>query len=74
MNIITKNKKMVMKDVEWGCVFKYVNTYYMKTEYMYSKLRDEQSLVNCIDLISGQGVYITNDEYVEVVNKAKLKV
>ncbi len=73
MKINDTRKKVRIQDINWGDVFEYENKIYVKTEYLFAELENENSVVNAIDLETGIGENIKKEIVITYLNKAEIK-
>lgn len=72
--MIIKDKRIEtrIKDITWGTVFEKDGKVYIKTEYLYAELEEEESVTNAVDLNNGIAECFGDEEKVHVLNEAIL--
>ena len=75
MLVKEKNIKSVrVKEIAWGSIFKHENNFYIKTEYLFGELEEQESVCNAVNLQTGLGEKINDELTVKEYKKAKLVI
>lgn len=64
----------MIKDIVWGQAFIFEDRIYIKTEYLFSELEEQESVCNAIDIETGYGININNERYGEVLKNVKTNI